>query len=326
MRHEDYTVGWICALPVEASAAMGMLDSLHEPLSVDTRVDDNSYTLGKVGEHNVAIACLSSGVTGTTSAALVASKICFSFPSIRFGLMVGVGGGAPSARNDIRLGDVIVSKPERTSGGVIQYDFGKTVHKGQFVRTGSLNQPPTALLNAVTTLQARHRLKRPKLTEYLTKMISEYPQLEKDGMYPGKEHDQLFEAQYDHQGDDDTCASCDQRHIVLRDPPRDGVPEIHYGLIASANQVMRNGNTREKLQNELGVLCFEMEAAGLMNNFPCLVIRGVCDYADTHKNKEWQPYAAATAAAYAKELLCSMPGHQIAGTQTATAVLTDTGK
>jgi hypothetical protein len=46
-----------------------------------------------------------------------------------------------------------------------------------------------------------------------------------------------------------------------------------------------------------------MEAAGLMDNFPCLVIRGICDYSDTHKKKNWQPYAAATAAAYAKELL-----------------------
>lgn len=326
MRHEDYTVGWICALPVEASAAIAMLDTINEPLSVNTLVDDNSYTLGTIGEHNVAIACLSAGVTGTTSAALVAGKMRFSFPSIRFGLMVGVGGGAPSAKNDIRLGDVVVSKPERTSGGVIQYDFGKTVQEGRFMRTGSLNQPPTVLLNAVTSLQARHRLERPKLTEYLTKMTLDYPRLQKDGTYPGTQHDQLFEAQYDHQGDDYTCARCDQRHIVVRDLRRDSVPELHYGLIASANQIMRNGTTRERLQKELGVLCFEMEAAGLMNNFPCLVIRGICDYADTHKDKRWQPYAASTAAAYAKELLYSIPGHRIVGMQTATATISNPGE
>jgi hypothetical protein len=66
---------------------------------------------------------------------------------------------------------------------------------------------------------------------------------------------------------------------------------------------MRDGVTREKLRKELNILCFEMEAAGLMDNFPCLVVRGISDYADTHKNKQWQDYAAATAAAYAKELL-----------------------
>jgi nucleoside phosphorylase len=47
-----------------------------------------------------------------------------------------------------------------------------------------------------------------------------------------------------------------------------------------------------------------MEAAGLMNFFNCIVIRGICDYADAHKHKRWQQYAAAVAAAYAKKLLC----------------------
>lgn len=80
-------------------------------------------------------------------------------------------------------------------------------------------------------------------------------------------------------------------------------PVIHYGLIASGNQVMRHGITREKLRKKHGMLCFKMEAAGLMNNFPCLVIRGICDYSNTHKNKRWQHYAAAVTAAYAKEHL-----------------------
>lgn len=60
--------------------------------------------------------------------------------------------------------------------------------------------------------------------------------------------------------------------------------------------------------SDLGdIICVEMEAAGLMDSFPCLVIRGICDYADSHKNKKWQPYAAATAAAYMKELLSVIP-------------------
>jgi nucleoside phosphorylase len=78
---------------------------------------------------------------------------------------------------------------------------------------------------------------------------------------------------------------------------------VYYSLIALGNQVMRDGKTREGLHRELQVLCFEMEAAGLMDSFPCVVIRGTCDYADSHKNKLWQQYAASTAAAYAKELV-----------------------
>src|SRR5882762_4422176 len=91
-------------------------------------------------------------------------------------------------------------------------------------------------------------------------------------------------------------------------------PVIHYGLIASGNKAIKHGGTRDKLGQELGILCFEMEAAGLMDNFPCLVIRGICDYSDTHKNKE---YAAATAAAYAKELLGVITPAQVDETPTA---------
>jgi hypothetical protein len=61
---------------------------------------------------------------------------------------------------------------------------------------------------------------------------------------------------------------------------------------------------------ELGALCVEMEAAGLMNDFPCIAIRGICDYADSHKNDAWQKYAALTAAAYAKELLAYISPEQ----------------
>ena len=74
---------------------------------------------------------------------------------------------------------------------------------------------------------------------------------------------------------------------------------------------MRHGPTRDRVAKDLGVICFEMEAAGLMNSFPCLVIRGICDYADTHKNKRWQGYAAATAAAFTKELLGVVPKQEV---------------
>jgi nucleoside phosphorylase len=66
---------------------------------------------------------------------------------------------------------------------------------------------------------------------------------------------------------------------------------------------MKDALIRDSLAVEKNILCFEMEAAGLMNRFPCLVIRGICDYADSHKNKDWQGYAAMAAAAYANALL-----------------------
>src|SRR6266536_1168407 len=126
LTHQDYTVGWSCALPAEMAAARGMLDEGNQPLQQDPG-DENNYTLGRIGAHNVVLACLPYGVTGLTSAASVAMQRRSSFKCLRFGLMVGIGGGVPSRENDIRLGAVVVSKSTEQSGGVIQYDFGKTV-------------------------------------------------------------------------------------------------------------------------------------------------------------------------------------------------------
>jgi nucleoside phosphorylase len=139
----DYTVGWVCALPPEMAAAKGMLDEIHEDLQEQDSSDHNSYVLGQIYHHNVVIASLPAGVYGTTPAATVAKDMLRTFPSIRVGLMVGIGVAAPSSTRDIRLGDVVVSEPYGTSEGVIQYDRGKTTQEGKFQRTESLNSPPT---------------------------------------------------------------------------------------------------------------------------------------------------------------------------------------
>jgi nucleoside phosphorylase len=120
----DYTVGWICALPIELAAAAELLDEEFKDLPEDT--NDTNLTFGRVGDHKVVVACLPAGQTGTNSAAAVAIQMKSRFTSIRFALMVGVGGGVSSAGLDIRLGDVVISQPYMQHGGVIQYDFGKT--------------------------------------------------------------------------------------------------------------------------------------------------------------------------------------------------------
>jgi nucleoside phosphorylase len=87
---------------------------------------------------------------------------------------------------------------------------------------------------------------------------------------------------------------------------------VNYGTIGSGNQDIRDGQRRDQLSADLrGVLCFEMEAAGLMNGFPCLVIRGICNYADSHKNTIWKAYAGVTAAAFARELLDVLPRSKV---------------
>ncbi|KAL5341866.1 hypothetical protein BJX70DRAFT_386565 [Aspergillus crustosus] len=249
-----------------------MLDEQHPDLP-NSWGDSNTYALGQIRSHNIVIACLLSGIYGTSTAAIVVAHMRLSYPSIQVGLMVGIGGGVPTMQSDIRLGDVVVSRPTRDSGGVIQYDYGKTIGAGQFQLTGSLNKPPYAILTTMSVLQARYQLNQGAVQPILEQSSRKH-------------------------AIDST--------IVARQPRDSNAPHIHYGLIASGNQVMKQGATRDKFARQFGFLCFEMEAAGVLDHLPCVVIRGVCDYADSHKNKQWQAYAAMTAAAYTKELLTVM--------------------
>ena len=295
-------MGWVSALPIEHAAAELMLDEIHQAPPKHA-TDSNVYMLGRIGGHNVVTVCLPFGQMGTNSAAAVASQMKLRFVSIEFILMVGIGGGVPSPQADIRLGDVVIGQPSLRYGGVVQYDFGKIGPGGQLTRTGFLNAPPTILLSALASFQSSRLAGHNSLSTHLSGLISR-----QDIFSPKKTGlDILFKADYDHAGGQ-TCDQCSRNRAVER-PSREGQePVIHYGTIASGNVVMKHGASRDSWSQELGgVLCFEMEAAGLVNSLPCLVIRGICDYADSHKNKAWQPYAADTAAACAKDLLSFVP-------------------
>jgi len=313
LSHKDYTVGWICALPLELAAGAAMLDEEHATPPRHPQNDHNTYTFGRIGQHNVVLACLPAGSIGVTSAAKVALRMRFTFQQLRFGLMVGIGGGVPSKETDIRLGDIVVSSPTRRHGGVIQYDLGKTSQEGRFERTGTLNKPPELLLTAVSNLQAAHLRKGDGFMGPLATAFGKYPNMAHDFARPNGQTDMLYEAAYDHPREYTDCSNCMAGKLIARDV-RAKQSVVHYGLIASGNQVMRHGVTRDKLRREDGAICFEMEAAGLMDDFPCLVVRGICDYADSHKSKIWQPYAAMVAACYTKELLNVVPGRHVTST------------
>ncbi|KAL4766765.1 nucleoside phosphorylase domain-containing protein [Aspergillus nidulans var. acristatus] len=271
-----YAIAWIAALPIERAAAEAMLDEEHATPIGFTRhqTDANIYTL------------------------------LASLPSIRVGLLVGIGGGIarPDEDRDIRLGDVVVSQPSGTMGGVCQYDLIKAKLGDKRERTGFLGRPPTVLLNALSSIQAYHEQKDSKVSVFLQVMLEKNPKMGKKSkqnpgyVYQGSDNDRLFKASYDHVPGPD-CRGCD-----------------------TSNE---NAITRDQIVADLGedCICVEMEAASLMNHFPCLVIRGICDYADSHKNNQWKRYALATAAAYAKELLGYVPGTEVQETKRALEVL-----
>ncbi|KAJ4007745.1 hypothetical protein NW766_009548 [Fusarium irregulare] len=287
---QKYTVGWICALTTEFVAAQAFLDEKHDNLSVAADNDDNNYAMGKIGEHNVVMAVLPKSECGIAAATTVARNMVRSFPNIRFGLMVGVGGGAPSAKHDIRLGDVVVSARSSGKGGVFQYDYGKAIQEHAFEATGSLNQPPQLLLAALSRLEAEYELEGHRLNDNIEKVLEERPRLRKKYSQPHPYTDRLYRSDIVHQGSDacDNVCSNDPTCLVDRKERDDGEddPAIYYSLIASANQLMKDAIARDKLLTSMDVLCFEIEAAGLINYFPCLVICGICNYSNSHKNKE----------------------------------------
>ncbi|KAH8848034.1 hypothetical protein MCOR27_007930 [Pyricularia oryzae] len=301
--NSEYTIGWIAAIETEFVAASRFLDKRHGRPESQDAADSNSYKLGSMEGHNVVIACLPQGEYGLASAAVVATNMLRSFPNVRIGLMVGIAGGAPRDGHDIRLGDVVVSASSGGKGAVFQYDYGKTIQKKPFTCTQLLNQPPAVLRTAVASLSAQHREDGHDFGSQIDRLLDN-SRLE-DFRRPPHTSDKLYKPDVVHLNSCSEVCGGDPEHLVARGPrdKKKDDPTIHYGTIASANQLMKDAKARDRLAAKHDVLCFEMEAAGLMNNFPCLVIRGICDYSDSHKNKEWQGFAAMMAAAYAKALL-----------------------
>ena len=314
LRPEDYTVGWICPLEVEQIAAMEMLDDEHERLP-QSSADHYVYNLGSIAGHNVVIAGLHQ--PGNNPAATVVTQMRMTFPNLRFGLLVGIGGGVPTKTDNgmIRLGDVVVSKPAGSHSGAVQYDHGKA-KVAQFERTGALAPPPAVLLGAAQDLAAkRARSRKDPLEDNIKRIDTSIRGLRKY-KHPGTTEDHLYKAEYVHEEPGKPCGECgcDPSQRIQRpagEEDDEAYIVVHRGTIASGELVVKDAVLRDQLAEQYGLLCFEMEAAGALSDFPCIVIRGISDYCDSHKNDQWHGYAAAAAAAYARQLFFHMPVDEV---------------
>lgn len=255
---------------------------------------------------------------GTVKAAQCAATVAQQFPNIRFALMIGTGGGIPSSKFDIRLGDIAVSIPRDGHPGVIEYDYGKYERDGKFVLKGSLNKPPPILISADGSLEEDEEMDESPLGAILEGITN------KRGYARPESDDVLFEQTFHHvnEGEDFSgCEASSEKKIMPRKTREEEI-KVHRGLILSGGAVVKNPDDRAHLcrSNETAI-CFEMEAAGIMDQIPCLVVRGICNYADTHKNDEWRHYAAATAAAYGKAILTKVHMSELEQTRSMRAIL-----
>jgi nucleoside phosphorylase len=329
----DFQIAIICALPLEATAVVHQFDSFWGEtgnMIGQAPGDPNAYTQGVIGLHNVVLAHPPS--MGKGSAAGVAASIGSSFLGIELALVVGICGGVPTGTGgkEIRLGDVVISD------GIIEYDFRKQ-YPDRFVRKNtmldSLGRPNPKIRSLFNKLKEDWSARR--LEVNTSKYLIGLQQQSDRYRYPGVETDKLFEPSYRHKHHDSLactmCSKCEKKegevcrtaldlscsdlkcnetNLVPRSRLSEAYaststrePVIHYGLIASGDTVMKSGEDRDAIAKEEGVIAFEMEGAGVWDKLPCVVIKGVCDYADSHKSKEWQNYAAAAAASCMKAFL-----------------------
>lgn len=307
LRHEDYSIAWIAILPIEVDAALAALDNKHDGVFPSARGDDYTYIGGEIEGHNVVIAKLPAGQQyGVVTAAALVNQVKIRFENIWFALLVGVAAGLPDydvssnpKRRDIRLGDVIVCVPDKHSAGVLHYDIGQDTESG-FQINSRQAEPPSLVRAAIGDIQ---HIQRPfrrgnplALLLHKLQASSEHDEFR----YPGQDQDTLYRRQFTEDGrHTDTKVDRTQRDELER-------TRVWYGRIGSGNSLMRSAIRKDELRERYDLLGLEMEAAGVMNTLPTGVIRGVCDYGDGHKAKNWQAYAAAVAATYAKALLLQM--------------------
>ncbi|KAL4789005.1 purine and uridine phosphorylase [Aspergillus venezuelensis] len=323
----DFAIAIICALPVEADAVETLFDEHYDRLGKYYQKqpsDANAYINGRIGKHDVVL-CYMPGM-GKRSAASVASSLRFSYRGVKLALVVGICGGAPSPPEyqKIFLGDVIISD------SVIEYDFGRQYPGGYQRKTdvkdtlGRPGQEIRALLNGLRAENSRSELHN-RTQQYLQVLQQKAARWSHPGV-----SDLLFRASYLHKhyshpspakcscfesdspervceeaiGKDCDELDCDNgKQIRFREAPGVNQPSIYIGPVASADTVMKSGQHRDEIARREKVIGFEMEGAGVWDNVPCVIIKGVGDYADSHKNKLWQAYAAATGASVAKAFL-----------------------
>ncbi|KAK6521280.1 hypothetical protein TWF506_001503 [Arthrobotrys conoides] len=316
---DDFEICVICALPLEANAVHALFEDVKEENALGKASGDtNAYSTGKIGSHNVVLVYMPG--MGKVPAAAVSENLKKSFKNIKLALLVGICGGVPGKGTEgIMLGDVIVGK------NIVHYDFGREYENGFIQKDGPEDTPgrqPPGIRSFIRKLESRKEALEKKLSEYLDSMLKPWGSEKIDSL-----KDILFPPDYWHvhqppatctggrcKNLTDLCESalkgsceelgCDMSESVRpSDLIRRPTPNIYFGSVASGDKVMRSATLRDKISEREAVIAFDMEAVGVWDYLPCILIKGVCDYSDSHKNKSWQEYAAVAAAAFTKAVL-----------------------
>ncbi|KAM6532490.1 hypothetical protein FSOLCH5_001913 [Fusarium solani] len=330
----DFEIAFVCALPLEYEAVCYLIDEFWDEDYGRAAGDPNIYTNGRVGAFNVIIVLLSG--MGKVKATSATASLRSSYPNLGLALVTGICRGVPKtgADKELVLGDVVISNT------VVQYDLGgryPTEFETKNTLNDSLGRPALHIQNLVVTFKTNRGLQllEGRAASHLETLQSR--QLDEDEAtnydYPGAESDHLYPTSYLHKHySTDVCRECNggpgavcnasrkiscrelgcdvQQRVPrkrLQDSERLRVPRVLFGRLGSGDTALKSGEDRDRIAKEHDLIAFEMEGAGAWDEIPCIIVKGICDYADSHNNKNWQNFAAATAASVAKALVEKYP-------------------
>ncbi|KAL4807925.1 hypothetical protein BDV18DRAFT_168144 [Aspergillus unguis] len=339
VNRKDFEVAIVCALPLEFDAVCALVDEFYDHDYGRANGDINMYTNARIGKTNVVLLLLSN--MGKATAASTCASLRSSYSRLNLVLVTGICGGVPFSANgeELLLGDVVISRHivQYDFGRRYPDEF-----ETKDTVEDSIGRAPKSVRNLLALLQTnvgREKLES-STARYLQDIQSRPSKKFRKGQYkyPGASKDRLFQPGYTHKrhlsttvleatkasicthikSSVETCdgIGCDNKQLVHRErielklqQEADGqiqasqAPSIFVGTIGSGDTVMKSGEERDRIASLHNLLAFEMEGAGVWDEIPCIVVKGICDYADSHKNKNWQSFAAATAASAMKALL-----------------------
>lgn len=339
-RHE-FQVAILCALPLEYNAVSAIFDHFWDEKGDSygrAPGDLNSYTTGCIGRHNVVLALMAH--MGKANAASAGASLRSSYSGLKLVLLVGICGAMPYNQfgAEILLGDTIISKAIVQHDFGRKYPDSFVMKNAAEDR---LQMPNKLVRNLLATLETDRGLELIETrSAYFMKELQTKANAAPRSVtysYPGAAEDKLYDSTHRHkhrsspncvcwachEDSDPVCSDamnascaeigCDSSYLVARSRLNAQHamshnaahrPRIHIGRVASGDTVMKSASDRDMISRLTRAIAFEMEGAGIWDEFNCIIIiKGVCDYADSHKSKVWQPFAAAAAAATSKAVL-----------------------
>jgi nucleoside phosphorylase len=322
----DFAIAIICTLPLEAEAVEALFDETYDRFGRyygKQLGDANSYINGRIRNHNVVLCCVPRTEKGAAS---IASSLRVSYTGIELVLIVGICGGAPSTPNnrEVYLGDVVIGD------AVLNYTFGQRYPGGLPQKAGvkyTLGRPSQEIRTLLDGLSGDNACK--EFQNQIQQYVHTLQQASKKWHHP-QINDALFKASYLHKhygnasstgccclendSPDNICEAalkkdcddlgCDKSQVIrCREPLEAAKVSVHIGAVASTDTVVKSGRNRDAIASTDEVIAFETEGARIRDDVPCLIIKGICDYADSHRSISWQAYAAVTGASAAKAFL-----------------------